>query len=254
MPVAPLPERRTVHFTPLPSDILVATFSNSTGLQGKRRCKANRQRLPTKRPFSAAKTLHPNKQRDPVPPPVITTRPTTPSTRPPCHSHVTCIASHLRHISAAARHVILTAARAAHTPSPSHFAFHGNAFNPDTSKLAENRELSQCSEGPLWQCSNAEEIGPLAQGHGAQKGTNTMYCIKVSDIPKGRKATYLRVVAALRPEKENPRRVRWTVGGNRIEYPADEVSTKTANLTTAKLLFNSTISTPNAHYMADHRP
>jgi hypothetical protein len=47
----------------------------------------------------------------------------------------------------------------------------------------------------------------------------------------------------MRPEK-----VRWTVGGNRIDYP-DNVSTKTANLTTAKLLINSTISTPNAQYM-----
>jgi hypothetical protein len=155
----------------------------------------------------------------------------------------------LCHLSAAARAVILAAARAStHTSSPQHVALHGDAFNPDTGKLAEYRELSKCSEGPFWQRSNADEIGRLAQGHGHQKGTNTMYFIKVTDIPKGRTATYLRVVAAMRPEKANPRRVRWTVGGDRIDYP-DDVSTKTADLTTAKLLINSTISTPNARYM-----
>jgi hypothetical protein len=145
----------------------------------------------------------------------------------PRHSHGTRLASRLRHISAAARSLILAAARATHAPKPSHYALHGNAFNPDTGKLAEYRELSQCSEGPLWQSSNADEIGRLAQGHGTQKRANTMYFINVSAIPKGRKATYLRVVAAMRPEKANPRRVRWTVVGDRIDYP-DDVSTKTS--------------------------
>ncbi len=67
-------------------------------------------------------------------------------------------------------------------------------------------------------------------------------------MPKGRKVTYLRIVAAYRPEKDNPRRVRWTVGGDRIDYPGD-VSTKTADLTTAKILFNSVVSTPDAKFM-----
>jgi hypothetical protein len=169
-------------------------------------------------------------------------KPTTPR-----HPHGTRLASRLRHISATARGVIIAAARAAAAGNV-HFAYHGNAFNPDTGKLAEYRELSQSSEGPLWQSSNADEIGRLAQGFGAVKGTNTIFFINVKDIPKGRKATYLRVVAALRPEKANPRRVRWTVGGDRIDYP-DDVSTKTADLTTAKLLINSTLSTPNARYM-----
>jgi hypothetical protein len=101
----------------------------------------------------------------------------------------------------------------------------------------------------LWQRSNAEEIGRLAQGYGDVKGTNTMVFIPVSAIPSGRKATYLRVVVAMRPEKANPRRVRWTVGGDKVEYPFD-VSTKTADLTTAKLLFNSVLSTPGAKFMA----
>jgi hypothetical protein len=178
-----------------------------------------------------------------------TTRPAvvSPQNPTPRHAHGTRLASRLRHIGAAARGIIIAAARNASTTNPilQHYACHGNAFNPDTGKLAEYRELSQSSEGPLWQSSNADEIGRLAQGFGAIKGTNTIFFINVKDIPKGRKATYLRVVAAMRPEKANPRRVRWTVGGDRIDYP-DDVSTKTADLTTAKLLINSTLSTPNA--------
>jgi hypothetical protein len=79
-------------------------------------------------------------------------------------------------------------------------------------------------------------------------GTDTMFFIPVSAVPKHKKATYLRVVVAERPEKPNPRRVRFTVGGDRIDYPGD-VSTKTADLTTVKLLLNSVLSTPNAKFM-----
>jgi hypothetical protein len=55
-------------------------------------------------------------------------------------------------------------------------------------------------------------------------------------------------VSAFRPEKPNPRRVRFTVGGDRIDYTGD-VSTKTADLPTVKTLLNSVISTPGARFM-----
>ena len=58
----------------------------------------------------------------------------------------------------------------------------------------------------------------------------------------------IRVVCADRPEKPQPRRVRWTAGGDRIEYPGS-VTTKTADITTAKLLINSTISVPGRRFM-----
>jgi hypothetical protein len=50
------------------------------------------------------------------------------------------------------------------------------------------------------------------------------------------------------PTKKKKERTRLTVGGNLIHNPGD-VSTKTAGLTTAKILFNSTISTPGAKFM-----
>jgi hypothetical protein len=109
-------------------------------------------------------------------------------------------------------------------------------------------ELVRSSEGYLWQESCSEEVGRLAQGFKQAIGTNTIHFIGHNQIPPGRKATYLRNVVADRPMKAQPRRVCWTVGGNRIDYPGD-VSTKTSGLTTAKLLFNSVLSTPGARFM-----
>jgi hypothetical protein len=96
--------------------------------------------------------------------------------------------------------------------------------------------------------SCAKEAGRLAQGYKQAKGTNTIHFICHDQLPKGRQATYLRNVVADCPQKDQPRRVQWTVGGNLINYPGN-VSTKTAGLATAKLLFNSVLSTPNARFM-----
>jgi hypothetical protein len=46
-------------------------------------------------------------------------------------------------------------------------------------------------------------------------------------------------------QKDKPHRTWLTMGGNCIDYPWNK-SMPTANLTTVKLLFNSTISTPSA--------
>jgi hypothetical protein len=81
------------------------------------------------------------------------------------------------------------------------------------------------------------------------KGTDTIHFIPVSAIPQGRQATYLKIVAADKPHKVNKRCVRFTVGGDRVNYKGN-VSTKTADLTTAKCLFNSVLSTPIAKFMA----
>ncbi|KAI2488757.1 Reverse transcriptase (RNA-dependent DNA polymerase) [Fragilaria crotonensis] len=124
---------------------------------------------------------------------------------------------------------------------------------PLTSTRAYSRNIanSASAEGPLWQASNAdEEIGRLAKGHGAMiKGTNTLFFIPISAIPNDRKATYRRVVSVQCPEKDNFRLIRWTVGGDKFDYPFD-ISIKTADLTTAKLLFNSVLPTLNAKFLA----
>jgi hypothetical protein len=122
------------------------------------------------------------------------------------------------------------------------------AIHPDTGNPAEYPALVNSSEGDLWKEACSEEIGRLAQGYKETDGTNTIHFISLSDIPAGRKATYLRNVVADRPQKAQTRRVRWTVGGDRIQYPGD-VSTKCAGLATAKILFNSVLSTPQAKFM-----
>jgi hypothetical protein len=138
-------------------------------------------------------------------------------------------------------------------PYEVHWAMHGTALNPDTTAIAEYRELSTCSDGKDWQDSNVDEIGRMFQGFGENSymptGTNTLWFVHPSQVPKHKKTTYVRVVCADRPEKSNLRRVRWTGGGDRINYPGNK-TTKTADLTTSKLMFNSVISTPGGRFMS----
>ena len=235
----PAIKTKAVQFAPLPSTSQT-TFGNSTGPTGSRRRRTQRKQLIATRPLNMSKTLHPNKTPTPT-----RTEHGTRANQP-----------RLAYVAMCARMLLLAdAARAPQSPyardsdhdDRPHFALHGHAINPDTGKIAEYRKLSNSSDGAIWINSNCEEIGRLAQGYGTIKGTNTIPFIWRSAIPRGRKAAYLRVVSAFRPEKAKPYRIRWTVGGDKIDYPF-EVSTKTADLTTAKLLFNSVLSTPEARF------
>jgi hypothetical protein len=114
-----------------------------------------------------------------------------------------------------------------------HFAAHGTALNPDTGCIAEYRALSQYSECDFWAEYNVEEIGRMFQGLGPDSnmptGTDTLWFIYKDQVPRHKKVTYIRVVCANRPEKPNPRRVRWTACGDRIIYSGNK-TTKTADL------------------------
>eukprot|EP00804_Cyclotella_cryptica_P004376 CCRYP_006792-RA/>CCRYP_006792-RA protein AED:0.32 eAED:0.32 QI:0/0/0/1/0/0/2/0/518 len=70
----------------------------------------------------------------------------------------------------------------------------------------------------------------------------------IQNIPSDQTVTYARIVVDYCPQNEDPNRVRITVGGNLIEYPG-ELTTRTADLVTSKILWNSVISTPNARYI-----
>ena len=82
-------------------------------------------------------------------------------------------------------------------------------------------------------------------------GTNCMFVMSHAQIAKmhaeGRVPTYARVVVDFRPQKEDPNRVRITAGGNLIKYPG-ELTTRTADLTTTKIVWNSVIRTEGAKY------
>ena len=71
---------------------------------------------------------------------------------------------------------------------------------------------------------------------------------EISRIPKDRTVTYLKVVVDYRPQKQDPNRVRITVGGNLLSYPG-ELTTRTADSIRTKLLWNSVLSTKGAQYM-----
>ena len=72
---------------------------------------------------------------------------------------------------------------------------------------------------------------------------------EIANIPKDRVVTCARVVVDFRPQKDDPNRVRITAGGNLLKYPG-ELTTRTADFTTSKLLWNSVISTDDAWFAA----
>eukprot|EP00804_Cyclotella_cryptica_P028355 CCRYP_016413-RA/>CCRYP_016413-RA protein AED:0.25 eAED:0.25 QI:0/0/0/1/1/1/3/0/885 len=69
-----------------------------------------------------------------------------------------------------------------------------------------------------------------------------------NSVASPKDVTYGRIVANYRPEKDDPYRIRLTVGGNRITYPGD-CGTPTADMLTTKILLNSVISTKGARFM-----
>ena len=144
----------------------------------------------------------------------------------------------------------VTAPMTAAPPNDTWIPMVNAVIHPVTGKSMEYRELiTDPLTKKAWTKSSANEFGRLAQGVGKRiKGTNTIRFIPVTDIPKGRTITYARFVCDVRPQKSEPNRTRITVGGNLIDYPHD-VSTKTAELTTSKILWNSTLSTRDARYM-----
>jgi hypothetical protein len=113
---------------------------------------------------------------------------------------------------------------------------------PETGKSLKHQELiTKLRYKIKWMRSTANEINRLYN-------TNTIRFIRRSDIPNGREVTYGSFVVDIKDHMEEKERTRLTVGGDQIEYPGDK-STRTAGLTTAKILINSVISTPNAKFL-----
>jgi hypothetical protein len=129
--------------------------------------------------------------------------------------------------------------------------FANTAIHPDTDESVEYKALLNSSAGSLWVDGTADEIGWLASGNllsGTTSGTETIHFIHVSQILQGKKATFLKVVVADKPNKAIKHIVRFTISGDKIDYAGD-CSTKTADLTTPKCLFNGILSIPGAKFM-----
>jgi hypothetical protein len=123
------------------------------------------------------------------------------------------------------------------------------AIHPVTGKEMEYTALMKDPQlKPLWTRGFGNECGRLFQGIQDIAGTDTCFLIKLTDIPKDRKITYGKIVCDYKPHKKEKERVRLTVGGDRLDY-SGEVATSTADITTLKILINSTLSTEKASMM-----
>jgi hypothetical protein len=103
----------------------------------------------------------------------------------------------------------------------------------------------------LWVPAMSKELHHLAQGkEGVTGGTNTIFYLthdEIRRIPKDRTVTYTQIVINHCPQKDNPNRVQITVGVNLIHYPY-KLTTRTADMVSAKIMWNSVISMPGAKF------
>jgi hypothetical protein len=98
---------------------------------------------------------------------------------------------------------------------------------------------------PLWTWWFGNKCERLFQDSWDIPGTDTGFFIKLTNIPKDRNITYGKIVCDYKPHKKEKELVRLTVGGDRLDYSGD-VATSTADITTFKILINSTLSTEDA--------
>ena len=121
----------------------------------------------------------------------------------------------------------------------------------ETGKSMEYKDLiADPSTHATWLRSAANEFGRLAQGLSDNRiePTNTIFFIPRSKVPKDKRPTYARFVCSYRPQKAEPYRTCITIGGNLIDYTGN-LSMKVADMTTFKILVNSTLSTPGARWL-----
>ncbi len=91
-----------------------------------------------------------------------------------------------------------------------------------------------------WQTTFGKDFGDMAQGETktGQKGTNSIFVMthgEIPNIPKDRTVMYTQVVVDFWPQKADPHQIHITTRVNLINYPG-KISTRTANLTTSKLM------------------
>ncbi len=103
----------------------------------------------------------------------------------------------------------------------------------------------------LWVPAMSKELHCLAQGkEGVTVGSNTIFYlthaeIRIRRIPKDQTVTYARIDH--HPQKDNPSWVQITVGSKLIDY-LYKLTTRTANMVSADIMWNSVISTLGAKF------
>ena len=124
----------------------------------------------------------------------------------------------------------------------------GKMLNPITGKNETMDSLLRGSDSKIWTRSLSNEWGRCMQGVGKNRpaseriiGNDTMFFIKPSQVPSGRKVTYATHVCTMRPGKSEVHRVRMAVGGDRLDAYQD-VRSPAVGVTDTKLHLNSVIS------------
>jgi hypothetical protein len=127
---------------------------------------------------------------------------------------------------------------------------HANAvIHPITGKEMEYSALMKDHRlQPLWTHGFGNECGRLFQCIRDIPGTDTCFFTTLKNIPKDRNITYGKIVCDYKSHKQEKERVQLTVGGDRLDYSGD-VATSTSDITTFKILINSTLSTKDAAMM-----
>ena len=98
-----------------------------------------------------------------------------------------------------------------------------------------------------------KEIRHMTQGNNKikTKGKNCIFVTNHAQIAtmyaEGKTPTYACIVADFQPHKSDPNRVRTTSGGNLIKC-SGKLTTRTAAITTTKIIWNSVINTEGAIY------
>jgi hypothetical protein len=97
------------------------------------------------------------------------------------------------------------------------------------------------------------DFGDMAQGDlkTGQKGTNSIFVMthkENSRIAPNQTVTYACVIVNFQPQKADPHHIWITAGGNLINY-LGELSTRTADITTLKLMWNRVLSMEGVKYM-----
>jgi hypothetical protein len=91
----------------------------------------------------------------------------------------------------------------------------------------------------------------MVQGKpGVTNGINTISFLSPKQVfcnPTNQTVTYGQIFINHCPQKEDPNCICITVGGNLINCPF-ELTTRTTDMVSSKLLWNSTISTKGAHF------
>ena len=171
------------------------------------------------------KPLPPVPHPTPAPPPDAPTTPTSPQ-------HITKLPYNLH-------------------PRTSHPHYAAPITHSETSKSMEYRDLiTDPSTRDTWLRSTSNKFGHLVQGlpDNHVEPTNTIFFIPFSKVPKHKQPMYARFVCSYRPQKAEPYHTHITVGSNLIDYPGN-LSMKVADMTAFKILVNSTLSTPGAHWL-----